>query len=352
MKTTISIILSAIAVSGFTQNNTSQLFGYLNSKPADLNSCYQATPLVPLTVKKEQVLFMSTNGGTTWDDLSASLPEGIQVGASFIKNGEMYLGTYDGKIYYKNVTTDIWESQTIEGKTNESGVTVIAEGKDAMYITIYHEGIYKKVNGSNVWKPIHGELADKTFYGVVETSDGAVLVGTNSGIYLLDAEGKTWQHVYNKSWAHTFVTGSGILLANNSQGLIRSKDGGKSWDLSLDDEGGFYNNKIIDGYFVAIRTSTRNPNHSGKNYWVNISTDGGSTWHVMDSGNPSDHKIDDVIKMGDYWISARRTGVSRSKDMGKTWQLIMSPEDDQEMMRFDLHQSGETLFAIIKLGGC
>lgn len=352
MKAIITIQLFAIAITGFAQNTSSQLFSYLNYKPVELNSCYQATPLVPLTVNKEQVLLMSTNGGTTWDDLSTSLPKGIQVGASFIKNGEMYLGTYDGKIYYKNMSMDTWETQTVEGKTNESGVTVIAEGKDAMYITVYHEGIYKKLHGSNIWKPIHGELNDKTFYGVVETSDGGVLVGTDSGIYLLEAGGKTWQHVYNQSWAHTFVSGSGILLANNSQGLIRSADGGKNWEVSLDDEGGFYNNKIIDGYFVAIRTAGRYPAHYGKNYWVNISTDGGDNWHMMDSGKPSDNKIDDILKMGNYWISARRTGVSRSTDLGKTWQLILSPEDDQAMIRFDLHQSGETLFAIVKQGGC
>jgi len=352
MKTIITIIISTVAVSCFAQKNTSQLFSYLY-KPADVNSCYQATPQLAVTVKKEQSLLVSTNNGTTWDDFTLSLPPNIQIGTTYVKNGGMYLGTADGKMYYNNnVPNSNWELQTIEGKTSEYGITVIAEGKSAMYATVYHEGIYKKVNGTNIWKPIHNELEDKTFYGVIETADGAILVGNNSGIFRTENEGKTWEHVYTKSWAHTFVSGSGILFANNSQGLLRSTDEGKTWEVSLNDEGGYYKTKYIDGYFVAMRIAGTWRTGTKDNQWVNISKDGGNTWQLMNTGNPADTNINDLNKIGDYLISARKTGVSRSKDLGKTWQLLLTPEDNKGMMQFELQQSGDTIFAIIKMGGC
>ncbi len=320
--------------------------------PVDNNSCYSASPAIPKTLNEGQILFSSEDGGTTWNDLTNQLPADIQINSSYTKNGEMYLGTYDGKLYHsKNPSTGDWRLQELENQEVFHAVTQITEGKLGLYATVYHQGVYKHISGTHQWKNLNKNLPDKSVYSSAEAPDGSILVVGDLGVFRTTNEGFTWEHVYNDGWVNSIMVCSNNIICNNEFGLMYSTDYGKSWDISLSDQGGHYKTIVVDGYAVAIRIAGPSTGLSN-NQWVQLSTNAGRTWQWMDPGKPQDTRITDIAKIGDQLFTSRKAGISRSIDMGKNWQLILAPNMLDGLIQFEMVVSNSTLFVIVKQGGC
>ena len=347
MKNLGILLLCILTTSCFAQNSTTSLFGSFN-QPIDITSCYKPTPAIVLHAQPEQILFQSTDGGTTWIDLSKGLPAGTDANAIFAKNGEVYLGTRDGKLYHSiDPQSASWEQQNLEGRSTDGFINGIFTGNSGIYACFLQEGFYRQISGTNNWKPMHENLEDKEVYAAMETTNGTLFVGCSTGIYRSIDEGKTWKQVYSKGWVNALTYSPMGLLANDADGLIRSIDNGDNWNSALPDMAAHYKTSVIDGYLVAIR-QTSNP-------LVTVSDDGGRTWKPMNTGNPADKQIFDLEKMGDYLFSSRQGGISRSNDLGKSWQLLLTPpanNNDNNFKVFELVTSGTTLFALMRQGGC
>jgi photosystem II stability/assembly factor-like uncharacterized protein len=82
---------------------------------------------------------------------------------------------------------------------------------------------------------------------------------------------------------------------------------------------------------------------------VRASYDGGKTWQAIDAGLPPSMKISSIIQMGDYFFCGHPNGIYRSRDKGKTWQLIL-PSIENKV--FNLSVSGNVIYAIPSAGGC
>lgn len=353
MKTSISILAGLITTVCAAQSTSSLMFTYLNNQPKDANSCYQATPSLVLNTKENQVIFHSTDNGTTWIDLTSGLPEGIEGNHVLPKDGGVYLGTKNGQLYHKsNLQSSNWEIQNIGIRTTDAFITGMFDLHSGLYITLYKDGIYKQVTGTNTWKPINGNIDEKTIFSVQETSNGTLIVATASGIFQSKDQGETWKHVYDKNWTNTVLYHSNILLAYSADGIIRSTDNGDTWSLALSDLGSHFKLSVIDGYFVAVRTTTPHVSCSQSIPYVTVSTDGGITWKDMLAGKPMDKQILDLEKVGNYFFSSREAGISRSNDMGKTWQLLIAPPTKHDPWQFEMTTAGNSIFAVVRWGGC
>jgi hypothetical protein len=341
-----------VAATGFAQTSNGLLLGSLN-KPKDINSCYQATPALVRYTQPEQVLFQSTDQGTSWIDLSKGLPAGTEVNFLLPKDEGLYLGTRNGELYYNtNPQTGNWVLQTIEGKTTDGFVAGIFSGNSGIFASIWQEGLYQLVPGTHTWKPVQGGLEKQTIFSVVESPNGILMAGGEYGIYQSKNGGISWSHVYTQGWVNSLANESNIWVAHTNDGLIRSADQGEHWDLVLPEVAGNFELSIIDGYWVAIR-KTGDQSGSQPNYsYVTLSVDGGLTWKNMDAGQPANSQVFDLEKSGNYLFSSRKAGISRSADFGKTWQLLLAPEAGKDIMQFDMVISNTTLFAYLRPAGC
>ncbi len=339
------ILLACILmVSCFGQNSSSLLFNYFN-RPVDIMAGYESTPTKATIVQPGQVLFQSTDGGTTWQDLSKGLPDDIQVNQCFAKGNEVYLGTFDGKIYHSSdVESGTWDLQ-FDGKESEGAITGIFEGKSGIYFSIYMGGFYKQTPGTNTWKPMHQNLVSQSIFSVVETEVGTIWIAGGSGVYKSSDDCKTWKQVYAEGWVNSLVYKSNIFLANTVNGLLRSADNGEHWDCVVPDVFGVHKAMIIEDYFVIIRAGSQSN-------WAEVSIDEGKTWQSMDPGKPADINVFDLAKAGKYLFSCRKAGLSRSSDMGKTWELLLSPQTQDDLTLFEMVSSNSTLFVVVKKGGC
>lgn len=289
------------------------------------------------------IVFQSADGGQTWQDISAGLPGNLAVGRAYADGNEIYLAAESG-LYHKSaaLVAPNWEKEFFP---NEK-VTNIFPGQKGLYASIYNSGFYKGLPGTGIWNAMDNTLSDKTVRTVLETPDGSVFVGCESGLYKSADSGKSWKQVYAEEGANSLAVSGDALICATYSGLLRSTDGGEHWERVLSGHGGAFGTERIDGGFVTITDGGRW--QGGKPNKLFTSTDGGKTWQRIDMGLPLVRHIHDVVQAGKFLFCSTDAGIFRSSDVGKTWELVRLPADEREMIH--LAVSGQTVFAVLVFG--
>jgi photosystem II stability/assembly factor-like uncharacterized protein len=290
----------------------------------------------------ENIVFRSTDGGQTWQDISEGLPESV-------------------KDEYGN------------------GRNVFFADDNGLYLTTGN-GIYHSNPNSKVpfWKKeiyqIFPNFQEKGVRTVFETARGTLFTGTDRGLFRSFNSGKTWKHVHVRGLVRKIVESNGVLLATGVDGIIRSTDDGENWALVFSEGGGGADVEHIKGGFAAITFNTQSNTRR-----VRTSYDGGKSWQPADSslqvqssnvplykpfsqvdppdsiwlpintGLPEQAFITSIVQVGNYFFCSHPTGIFRSSDKGETWKLIL-PSIEKKV--FNLSVSGNVIYAIPRNAGC
>ncbi len=307
------------------------------------------------------IVFQSVDGGQTWQDVSAGLPEGLSVLCIFATGDEIVLGAEDG-LYRSSATftAPVWEKDFFGNER----ITNISLGRNGPYFSGYGNGIFQEIPGTGIWIPLHNNLKDKTIQTVLETPDGALLVGCDNGIFKSADNGKTWKQVYDGGMVLNIVASDGVLVAGGRRGVLRSTDGGEHWDIVLNKNILAKKTGLIQDHFVTI-LGTEDPsvaNPEGITSRLLVSPDGGNSWQRMEQALlPVQNIFDmderlseardlyDIVQVGEYLICSFDTGIFRSSDQGKTWELVL-PSTDKRVLS-NLSVSGKVIYALVG-GGC
>jgi photosystem II stability/assembly factor-like uncharacterized protein len=340
------------------QEKIQPLEANLASLTADANWLDLEKTLAPAT----NIIFQSSDGGQTWQDISAGLPKGLGVGRIVADHGQVFLTSQKG-LYYSSSTaaTPVWESEDFWG-TEISGIFA---GPTGLYLSSYQHGFFKKIPGAGLLIPMHNNLKDKSVRTVLESTDGTLFVGCESGIFKSTDSGSTWKHVFAEDGVNTFAEAEGVLVCATYGGLLRSTDGGEHWDWTFTEDGPAFGTSFVDGRFVTIT-------QGGKDWQDNpmsrlrASADGGKTWQPMDEGFSagqfvynnevmgdlssigSIRNINDVKKAGQYLFCSCDAGIFRSADWGKNWEPVLSGPDKKLMQ---LAVVGNVIYAV-RVVGC
>jgi photosystem II stability/assembly factor-like uncharacterized protein len=202
-------------------------------------------------------------------------------------------------------------------------------------------GVFVSEDGGSQWKHIGDGLEGRDVFALAQSPDGAVLAGTNSGIFVLD--GDTWRA--RNSIANTVakpvpkvVRGNRVIiekkvkapprelgtrvfgldlsgdtwLASTAGGLYTSKDKGETWQ-------GGPSVGAVDYLSVAVHGPDM---VAARPAGVVLSTDAGQTWWPM--GIPTAltriHRVA-FSSDGTLWVGARE-GVYFTRDKGKSWMWV------------------------------
>jgi photosystem II stability/assembly factor-like uncharacterized protein len=243
--------------------------------------------------KAVKIIFRSNDGGQTWVDISEGLPDNL--GDDFARYGffandnGIYLRTGDGIYHSKpNSTAPFWNKENLTGKEKNNA---LGDG--------------------------------------VETSVDSVFTGSETGV--AKPTGK-------------LIESHGVILATSQKGIIRSTDGGETWNLVIGEGGVGIALERVKGGFAAITY-----NAMSKTRRMRTSYDGGKTWQAIDAGLPPSLSIASIIQVGNYFFCGHPSGIFKSSDKGKTWKLIVPSVDDKV---FNLSASGNVIYAIPRPGGC
>jgi len=306
-----------------------------------------------------KIIFKSTDGGQTWQDISKGLPENLREdsirGNSFFANDKgLFLRVGDG-LYYSalNATTPFWTKE-ISLEEHSS----IAPDKSGIIAHNYWGVNLKKTNGTSVWSPILEDFQKPRLGIAFETAGGTIFIGTNIGFFKTADNGKTWKLVHTGSLVGHLAESNGVLVAISMGRIIRSTDNGENWEFVTSKDSVAYDVKQIKGGFAAMAsTSASNPRGLMTSY------DGGKTWQSVEdkvfsdsigrTWNDRPHVqvfTTPIIQVGENFFCAHRDGIFRSSDKGKTWKLLLPSVKNKV---FNLFFSGNVIYAAIPgKGGC
>jgi photosystem II stability/assembly factor-like uncharacterized protein len=315
-----------------------------NVPPMEANLAVSASQQKPETAAKPTtgIVFQSIDGGQTWQDVSAGLPGDLPVNYFLTQNGEVILGAESG--LYRSKSTDtapVWENE-MQLMGQFSGVY---PGRTGLYAYSNQDGFFQSIS-KGTWMPVFTDLKiqSRPFRTIMETLNGTLFIGTDNGIYKSADQGKTWKHVYEDGWMIHMVESDGVLICTNQGGILRSTDQGEHWETVISEGGVGIAVEVIQGGFAAITYNTES-----KSRRVRISTDAGKTWQAVDAGLPPHANIASIKQLGEYFFCGHPSGIFRSADRGKTWQLIL-PSIKEKV--FNLSVSGQVIYAVPLNGGC
>jgi len=323
------------------------------------------------------IIFRSTDGGQTWQDISKGLPEklrreGVWRDGFFTNDSGFYLRAGNG-VYHSepNSATSFWTKDIFPGEQRN-----IAPGKNGILAYNFRGQFLKKTNGKSDWAPMYTNFQEqavrinrtvdwmyknykeKQVSSVFETAGGTVFIGSNNAVYKSANGGKTWKYVHVAGWIMKMAESNGILLAASSVGILRSTDNGENWDRVISEGSAGVAVESIEGGFAAIVNNTITQTSS-----VHISLDNGKTWRTIGEAlqpswssllmkkiglpqSPSD--IFCIKQMGKYLVCGRSDGIFRSSDMGKTWKKLLLPAI--ENYGFNLSVSGNVIYVMPNKG--
>jgi photosystem II stability/assembly factor-like uncharacterized protein len=302
----------------------------------------------------EKIVFKSTDGGQTWQDISKGLPENLQEdsirGNSFFANEKgLYLRVGNG-LYHStpNATAPFWTKEIFPDEPGS-----IAPGTPGKF---YWGVNLKKTNGTSVWSPMFEYFQEARMRSVFETAGGTIFILTDGSLFKTADNGKTWKRVHTEGMDGNLAELDGVLVAISMRKIIRSTDNGETWEPVISGDGVVWDVKQIKGGFAAITSGSDSSPRSLK-----TSYDGGKTWQPIDAGLQDkvmrtwndrpflERFMTSIIQVDENLLCTHADGILKSSDKGKTWKLLLPSVEDKV---FNIIVSGNVIYAIPSKGGC
>ncbi len=313
------------------------------------------TPSTGTEPEATNIIYQSKDGGTTWQDISRSLPENEIPEGFFAGESEVYLRVKNAMYRSKsNLSSPVWERENVLDPRSAS----IAFNRSGVMAYNYAGQVYQKVPSLGTWFPIQLNLKKHSMRTIFETSDGTLFVGSDSGLYKSANRGKNWKQVRNEGWVMDIVESEGVLIATGQYGIMRSTNNGDYWEWVIREGGVGIAIEPIDGGFAAISYNTTTQSRR-----IHISLNSGKTWKAIDEGLRPATSISSIKQIGKYLICGHPDGIYRSSDMGNTWNMVHSSVDKHEFKAgtttnsesgkvFKIYVSGDVLYAVAGGAGC
>jgi photosystem II stability/assembly factor-like uncharacterized protein len=313
-------------------------------------------------------LWRTKDAGTTWSRISPP---------NFVVNDVMVDPRNSQLVYVATDRTGILVSRdggstfraSNRGFSHRQVTAVLADNDDPgrLYVGMINNreygGIYMSTNAGTSWTPLNGGLGTRDIFSLRQTDAGALVAGTNQGVFTLERNSTEWKPISvtliekvktvpvrvrkkggpktseRRDWIKGTIsgrvvdvkTGESHWYAASSQGLYRSLDHGKSWT------GGpvlahreFVSVDAVDKKVVAASPDA-----------VMLSEDGGNTWSELKLPNyVSRINAVTIGPKSDLWI-VTHMGAFRTKDAGAAWEhsMLGQPVSNLTYVTYDRRNS-------------
>ena len=298
------------------------------------------------TVAKSGIIYHSSDGGNTWEDISGDLSDSLNPNSLNALNGTIWLGAADG-LYQgtKYISEVVWTKMPVDVRE----VVGVYDGANGKYLVSHWHGVYQELPGADLWAPLHQKLPDQLVNVLFETPNGTILLGCESGIYRSEDHGNNWKQVCKGTQLRNFTISDGIIIAGSIAGIFRSADDGKSWERTLYGDLEARQIRVTGSGLLGLLE--QDPAVKGvRNTGLYLSADNGLTW--LPFGTPPPGAIYDMDIMGNYIYVVASTGMFRSDDMGAHWKPV-NPATTKSDIFTNLISTGSDLYLLVSNnGGC
>lgn len=262
-------------------------------------------------------LFMTENGGRFWTPVSGVPSERVD---ALARSGRSCVAIVQKKLFRSEDFGHTWLEARIPSENPVSLIGISGSKSVFLFQDAFSSAVCRSEDGGRTWTSADGAFG---LYENVVEQEGILYEYYNlSGkMYFMRSPdlGINWQQVTSLNnttcFTLTSVPGmSGCLLASTSRGLMRTVDGGKTWNVSED---GIPNDNVtsmqpIEGLAGSVVASA---SYGGSS----ITSDGGVTWSPLaHTDRWIGPNVQQALKDGHIWVSTEQ-GLFRSDDFGRTW---------------------------------
>jgi photosystem II stability/assembly factor-like uncharacterized protein len=364
-------VVFASACSGIYKSETAgDLFHKLQGIPfsARRTRILKQDPSSPGTVYAgtTEGLWKTADGGKTWKHVSSSEVVVNDVLVDPRNSNRILLATDRSGVLASDDGAQTFSASN-HGYTHRYVSSILADKNDptTLMVGVVNDrewgGVFVTRDGGQSWRQKSTGLGGRDVFVLKQAANGAVVAGTNRGIFLLDRNGSEWRAMNTiinektssaggrKSAKKSSVIMRSVLdarvndlvltskrwLAATSAGLFTSSDQGKIW------KGGpvLGKNDLVavdtNGELVVAATRTG----------VLYSTNAGTTWQQapLSSYITSIHGL--TITPDAEILIASREGAFRSTDSGATWEHVVNGLPDKNVSSIVYDPSSKRLLA-------
>jgi photosystem II stability/assembly factor-like uncharacterized protein len=229
-------------------------------------------------------------------------------------------------------------------------------------------GVYQSDDGGSSWTSLNDGLGTRDVFTIDQTDSGALVAGTNNGIFRLDGNNTEWRPInltlrekvttvpvknarkgaaktlVKREWIKGQLTGRVAQLrvdghrwyAATSQGLFRSLDSGKSWA----------------GGAVIGNTDFISVDHHGDVVFAAtprfpvLSKDGGNTWTILKLPMYVSRVGSVALGPNDELWLVTHLGTYRSQDAGHSWEHELAGDPLANIWFVNYDRKGDRLVGV------
>jgi len=269
-----------------------------------------------------------------------------------------------------NDGTNTWSASN-HGYTHRYVTAIVADEKDpnTVYVGVVNDrefgGVFYSHDGGQHWLQKSAGLGGKDVFSLKQANNGALVAGTNNGVYVLEHNATEWRPINNvieektatrtvlkngkKTALATKTSKKSVLqakvndvevaphrwMAATSSGLYFTKDEGKIWMggqvLGQTD----FQAVRAHGEVIAATTRTS----------VLVSTDGGSNWTQRNLPSYVTNVRGLSVTPDAQILVATREGAFQSTDSGATWNKMVTGLPDKDITSISWDSTGNRLLA-------
>ncbi len=264
-------------------------------------------------------IYRSDDEGYHWQVMEGSHHAGRAIGRLVVENGVFYGKNYDGEVLRSSDGGQTWQAVLKKPypitAPGEVLYEVFAKGDTVLVSSAFT--IYRSVDRGETW----AATGDLFGYGHsnIFSAGPELMAWSGRNIHRSSDGGRSWKRVFSIATnfhAVGYANGYVFALYNNTNRVVRSKDGLRTWDVIDTD---------------SINFSPQRPQILGdgkRTYYINrgqycsgnyaYSDDRGLTWHskVWEQAIPV--SVRDIVSFDDHLVLAHRLGISHSTDQLET----------------------------------
>jgi photosystem II stability/assembly factor-like uncharacterized protein len=264
-------------------------------------------------------LLCSDDAGESWSSASEGMGTIGVHAVRQLTSGDLLAATDTG-VYRSSDGSRTWTLDGLDGRR----VRCVLEAEPAVLLAgTVGSGLYASADGGATWHSVDTGYTNPMVMDIVQDDRGAVFMATGDptghvktgAVLRSDDAGRSWtcsSDLPLTSYRVVQSSAGTIFVAGQRCKVLRSRDGGASWDL-LDTTG------LIDAKVWAIAVDANDRLFLGTAQGLLISKDEAETWRLVDEGLDGVTVYDVKAHASGTLIAATSVGVLRSVDGGESW---------------------------------